>query len=58
MVNRSFYACRPCAEELKAEGRLEIGLSVKEKQTCKICGRRRFVYNCKAVRQSRNNDET
>ncbi len=57
-MDNSFYACRPCAEDLKAEGRLEIGLSVKGKQTCKICGRRRFVYNCKTVRQRRKKVET
>lgn len=57
-MNNGFYACRPCAEELKAEGRLEIGLSVKEKQTCKICGRRRFVYRCKTIRQKRLINET
>ena len=38
--------CRPCAEKLKAEEKLKIGSSVKEKETCEICNRRRFVYRC------------
>lgn len=45
MSNR-VYVCRPCAEDLKAKGRLIIGSSVKDKQTCSVCDRRRFVYNC------------
>ena len=52
------YACRPCAEELKAKGELEIGLSVKGKQTCELCGRRRFVYRCETLRQRRKKIET
>lgn len=38
--------CRPCAEELKAEGKVTIGSSMRDKQTCECCGKRRFVYNC------------
>ena len=38
--------CRSCAEKLKSEGKLKIGESVKGKETCEICNRRRFVYKC------------
>lgn len=38
--------CRPCAELLKEKGKLHIGISMKEKATCEICNRRRFVYKC------------
>lgn len=43
---RERLICRPCAEQLRAEGKLKIGSSVKEKETCEICNRRRFVYRC------------
>lgn len=45
MENKKFI-CRPCAESLKAEGKVNIGLSVKDKQTCEVCNRRRYVYSC------------
>ncbi len=38
--------CRPCAENLKAEGKITIGYSMRNKQTCDCCGKRRFVYVC------------
>ena len=28
--------CRPCAELLKEQGKLHIGISMKEKATCEI----------------------
>ena len=40
------FVCRPCAEPLKEAGRLKMGFSVSQKQTCEICGCRRFVYSC------------
>lgn len=43
---KEVLVCRPCAEKLKAEGKLKMGSSVKEKETCEICNRRRFVYKC------------
>lgn len=43
---KEHHICRPCAEKLKAEGKLKIGESVKGKETCEICNRRRFVYKC------------
>lgn len=38
--------CRPCAESLKASGKVKIGLSQKDKATCEICNRRKYVYLC------------
>ena len=38
--------CRPCAEALRAEGKAKIGSSKKDKSTCQICNRRRYVYEC------------
>lgn len=45
---KEHLVCRPCAEKLKADGKIKIGSSVKEKEkeTCEICNRRRFVYRC------------
>ncbi len=44
---KEVYMCRPCAEKLKTEGKdIIIGASVREKQTCSVCNRRRFVYLC------------
>lgn len=40
------FMCRPCAEQLKAEGKATIHTSVKDKGTCECCKRRRFGYNC------------
>lgn len=41
---KEIYMCRKCAEKLIAEGKAKLGASVKEKQTCSQCERRRFVY--------------
>ncbi len=41
--------CRPCAEQLKAEGKVKIVTSIKDKQTCKCCQKRRFVYFCREL---------
>ena len=38
--------CRPCAEQLKAEGKVKIGGSLCDKNTCECCGKRRYVYLC------------
>ena len=38
--------CRPCAEELKADDKVNIGSSMRDKETCEYCGKRRFVYKC------------
>ena len=43
---KEILLCRPCAEELKAENKIEIGGSNRDKDTCEHCGRRRFVYRC------------
>ena len=43
---KEIYMCRPCAERLKAEGKVIIGTSIRDKQTCSVCNRRRFVYLC------------
>lgn len=47
--------CRPCAESLKAEGKVVIGSSQIEKSTCEYCGKRRYVYKCKKVPYARIN---
>lgn len=39
--------CRPCAEQLKEEKKVSIGTSLRDKNTCERCGKRRFVYVCK-----------
>lgn len=33
-------------EQMKAEGKVKIATSVKDKQTCECCQKRRFVYLC------------
>ena len=38
--------CRPCAETLKGENKIKIGPSLRDKNTCEHCGKRRFVYVC------------
>lgn len=43
---KEILLCRPCAEELKAEGKIEIGNSMRDKNTCEYCNKRRFVYQC------------
>lgn len=43
---KEIILCRPCAEELKAENKVEIGASMRDKNTCEYCGKRRFVYHC------------
>lgn len=43
---KEMLLCRPCAEQLKAEGKVKIATSVKEKQTCECCQKRRFAYLC------------
>lgn len=42
--------CRPCAEALKADGKVKIGTSKKYKSTCSVCKRRRFVYECEVLK--------
>lgn len=46
-MKKEVYMCRKCAEELIQQGKAKLGSSVKEKQTCSRCERRRFVYNVK-----------
>lgn len=41
--------CRPCAENLKVQGKIKIGSSKRDKSTCEICKRRRFVYDCEVI---------
>lgn len=43
---KEILLCRPCAEELKEENKVNIGSSLRDKTTCEYCGRRRFVYRC------------
>lgn len=43
--------CRPCAEKLKAEGKVKIGSSCKDKNECANCHRRKFVYDCELINQ-------
>lgn len=43
---KEMLLCRPCAEQLKSEGKVKIVTSVKDKQTCECCGKRRFAYLC------------
>ncbi len=43
---KEILLCRPCAEQLKAEGKVKIVNSVKDKQTCECCQKRRFTYLC------------
>lgn len=43
----SILLCRPCAEQLKVEIKITIGTSMRDKNTCQNCGKRRFVYSCK-----------
>lgn len=43
------YMCRPCAEKLKAEGKLIIRSSVKGKDICPECNRSRFRYECERI---------
>lgn len=55
-MNNTRLMCRPCAEELKAQGKVKIGLSKKDKSTCEICNHRRFVYQCEAVADKKNSE--
>ena len=41
--------CRPCAEKLKAENKVIIKTSVKDKGICDECKRSRFLYKCERV---------
>lgn len=41
--------CRPCAEQFTAEKKITIGGSLRDKNTCANCGRRRFVYRCTKI---------
>lgn len=43
---KSILLCRPCAEQLKTQKKVTIGASLRDKNTCEVCGKRRFVYNC------------
>lgn len=43
---KELLLCRPCAEQLKAEGKVKIVTSVKDNQTCECCQKRRFAYLC------------
>ena len=43
---KEILLCRPCAEQLKSEGKVKIVTSVKDKQTCECCQKRRFAYLC------------
>lgn len=36
--------CRPCAEQLVSAGKAKILYSIKEKDTCYSCERRRYLY--------------
>ena len=46
--------CRPCAEQLKEEKKITIGTSLRDKNTCAHCGKRRFVYRCQKEPNARN----
>ena len=48
-VRTKVKMCRPCAEKLKAEGKLTIYNSCKEKSECENCHRRRYVYDCEYI---------
>lgn len=43
------FMCRPCAEKLKAEGKVIIHKSKRGKETCNECQRRRYVYEIEEV---------
>lgn len=45
-MKRNIELCRPCAEKLKAEGKVKILMSKRDKSTCEECNHRRFVYEC------------
>lgn len=50
-VETKVKMCRPCAERLKAEGKVKIGTSCKDKNECANCHRRKSVYGCELINQ-------
>lgn len=44
MKENKHFICRPCAEEIK--DKINLGISRRNKETCEICNRRRYVYEC------------
>lgn len=49
-MSKTKLICRPCAEALKAAGQVKIGYSQKDKSTCEVCNRRRYVYVCEVIK--------
>lgn len=45
MDNKKFM-CRPCMEQLKAQGKVIKGSHIKDKHTCEICKRRKYGCVC------------
>lgn len=48
-MSKTKLICRPCAEELKAAGKVRIGHSQRDKSTCEVCNCRRYVYECEVI---------
>lgn len=44
MKENKHFICRPCAE--KNKDNIILGMSKRNKETCEICNRRRYVYEC------------
>lgn len=45
--------CRPCAEQLKAAGKIKILMPKRDKSTCEICQRRKYVYECEVIKNAK-----
>ena len=50
MIKKTKEICRPCAEQLKAQGKVRMLSSKRDKSTCSVCKRRRFVYECEVLK--------
>lgn len=44
MKDSKHFICRPCAE--KNKDNIILGMSRRSKETCEVCNRRRYIYEC------------
>lgn len=50
------FMCRPCAEKLKAAGKVIMHGSVKDKGICDECNRSKYLYRCERINENATNN--
>lgn len=49
------FMCRPCAEKLKATGKVIMHGSVKDKSICNECNHSKYLYRCERINKNETN---